>query len=1046
MDQAFFEVRKKSSVAEKITLKEGERRIVSILFADIKGFTAMSEKLDAEKVHSILDKILKIFTSSIEKFGGHVDKYEGDLVMALFGAIQASENDTEHAIRAGLEMLENLEKFNQILNQIPQLSHIELGVRIGINTGFVVTGKVGAEREGDYTVYGDSVNLASRMESNAPTNRIMVPEEVMKFAQNSIEFEDHGEIKVKGKTKPISVFLVSGLKEKRTRRWSIKKSTYVGREKELQILAQKFRQIQKAIGRTESEYKPPIFGIKAPAGLGKSRLVYEFLKLQHKKGKDKNISQKGFTPKIAQNPYCVFTSLIRRYFEITPMNSHSQIRAKLENGITELEKFQKESSAKDILDAMPILEHLLGLENDDIRLQSEGEQLQIHIQTAIRHFIEAVSARANQFGSPMVFVLEDLHWLDEASQSTLQFLAKTLNLEAIRNNEPPKQMLFIFTYRDEYQMQDELCSISDFTEISLKPLGKKSSELLIQSMIGEIEIPENVEQILLEKSAGNPFYIEEWITLISEENLLEEQDGKMKLKQTEIPVPNNLNSLILSRIDNLGKDLRLLLQKASVIGREFIHKILFEVESHFFESETDKNLNAQLGNLLGKNIILEISEKAETSYLFKHILTQEVAYNTLLIANRKVLHQLVAEAIEDIFSENLSEYFYDLARHYDLAEVQEKAIYYLKLAGQKAKENFENERALDFFDKLLAYPDGEPNNLKIDALFEKASVLQHIGEWQQAESIFHEVLGLSENLKYEKMIAQTTGAIGWILFSKGQSKEALEYFSQQKNLSKKLDDKDGIAQSTSHSGAVYLDLGDFDKAVKCYEKYIQLCKDLNHQRGIALAIGNLGIIAYKQANLKIAKEYYQKQLEIAEKIRDNFASLLALGNLGVVFEDEGDYQKALECHENQQKISEEIGDRLGVSIAVGNAGIVHASIGNYEKAMECYQKQLEISESLGDQEGIAIAYKYIGDVMKFENKNDEALEFYEKAIEIGDALDLKYYLCEFLFNKAEILTKTKRFEEAKQNIKKSLQIAEEIGRKDLLPKIQVNIAINRELR
>jgi len=999
----------------------------------------MSEKLDAEEVHTILDKILKIFTNSIEKFGGHVDKYEGDLVMALFGAIQASENDTEYSIRAGLEMLENLEKFNQILYKIPQLSRIQLGIRIGINTGFVTTGKVGAEREGDYTVYGDAVNLASRMESHAPTNRIMLSEEAMKMAQNSIAFEDHGEIEVKGKSKPISVFLVSGLKEKRTQRWSLKKSTYVGRENEMQILERKYQQVLDKIGASQTEFQPVICGVKAPAGLGKSRLVYEFLKLQHENNDHKNISQEGFTPQIAQNPYCVFTSLIRRYFEIVPTDSHSQIQAKLKNSIAELSKFQAGTSEKDLADAAPILEYLLGVENDDVRLQSEGEQLQIHIQTAIRHFIEAASARANQLGFPMIFVLEDLHWLDEASKSALLFLAKTLNIEEIRNSEPLKQMLFIFTYRNEYQIPDELRSVSDFTKISLKPLGKKSSELLIQSMIGEIEIPENIEKMLLEKSAGNPFYIEEWITLISEENLLEKQDGKTKLRHTEIPVPNSLNSLILSRIDNLGKDLRLLLQKASVIGREFIHRILFEVESHFFENETDlldKNLRAQLGDLLCKDIVLELSETAETSYLFKHILTQEVAYNTLLIANRRVLHKLVAEAIEDIFAENLPEYFYDLARHYDLAEVPGKAIRYLGLAGQRAKENFENERAFEFFDKLLTYLGEEANRIKVDTMFEKASVLQHIGEWQQAESTFQQALDFAENLNYEKMIAQSIGALGWIFRAKGENEKALEFISEQKTLSEKLGDKNGLAQSISHSGAIYLDLGEFEKASDCYEKYIQLCRELKDPRGTALAIGNLGIIAYKQGDLETAKKYYQKQLEIAEQIRDNFVASYALTNLGVLFEENREYKKALECHEKQQKISEEIGDRLGVSIAIGNAGIVHASLGDYEKAMSCYQKQMKISESLGDQEGIAIAYKYIGDVMKFEEKNDEALENYEKAIEIGDALDSKYYLCEFLFNKAEILAKMKQPKEAKQNIEQSLQIAETIGRKDLLPQIQ----------
>ncbi len=240
----------KKEAKSTLKLKEGERREVCILFADVKGFTALSERLDHEEVHTILDKLMQLFTVRINHYGGYVDKYEGDLVMALFGAKIATERDTERGIYAALQMLEILDQFNMLLEKKLGLEN-RLDVRIGINTGWVTTGKVGEKREGDFTVYGDAVNVASRMESNAPINRIMLPEKTMKIVEETFDFDDYGEIEVKGKAKPISVFLVKGLKSERLHRWQLRRSRYVGRDKEIAFLTEKYESIKDRISDSE---------------------------------------------------------------------------------------------------------------------------------------------------------------------------------------------------------------------------------------------------------------------------------------------------------------------------------------------------------------------------------------------------------------------------------------------------------------------------------------------------------------------------------------------------------------------------------------------------------------------------------------------------------------------------------------------------------------------------------------------------------------------------------------------------------------------------
>jgi len=248
-------------VAEQtLKLEEGENRVVSVLFLDIKGFTAMSEKMKPEEVKLTMDKVLTVFTNSILKYGGYIDKYEGDLIMALFGCKSASETDTERAISAGLKILSDIKQVNQILK-------IDIAVRIGINTGEVTTGKIGMKRDGDFTVYGDAVNLASRMESCAPLNSIMIPEETRAMVENSFLFEDLGVISVKGKEKPVSVWKVAGFSPKKVERWErsssiIKHSLYVGRDSELNQISELYQTSQSEIGTVDPKYKPVIIGLK----------------------------------------------------------------------------------------------------------------------------------------------------------------------------------------------------------------------------------------------------------------------------------------------------------------------------------------------------------------------------------------------------------------------------------------------------------------------------------------------------------------------------------------------------------------------------------------------------------------------------------------------------------------------------------------------------------------------------------------------------------------------------------------------------------------
>ena len=354
-DDHLFNIDKVEDKTSK--LKEGERRMVSILFADIKGFTSLSETLDHEEVQSLMDQLMKIFSHSVDVHGGYVDKYTGDQIMALFGAKHASEVDTQRAINTGLDMLAKLEKFNLILKNSPKYSslNINLSIRVGINTGMVTTGAIGKEREGDYTVYGDSVNLASRMESDAPSNTIMVPEETMTLVNTYFHFKDHGNIEVKGKSKPISVFIVESKKD-----LEVKHSTpFIGREIEMQKMNEVYNKALKNL-TNDAFNKIHFISSVADAGVGKSRLVYEFIQNNANIQADNSFSI-AHASNISSQPYYLFITLLKDIFKISEVDSLSVSKEKLDKRIKEIEDFTKIS----LQNSLPFIGFLLGIKYED---------------------------------------------------------------------------------------------------------------------------------------------------------------------------------------------------------------------------------------------------------------------------------------------------------------------------------------------------------------------------------------------------------------------------------------------------------------------------------------------------------------------------------------------------------------------------------------------------------------------------------------------------------------------------------------------------------
>ncbi len=1058
-------------VKEKtIKLEEGENRIVSIFFLDIKGFTAMSEKLQSEQVKRIIDRIFKVFTNVILKYGGYIDKYEGDLIMAHFGSKITSETDTERAIKSGLEILNKIKQINEMLTQ----RKIELNVRIGINTGMVTTGKIGLQRSGDFTVYGDAVNLAARMEKNAPLNSILISEETKKLVTDIFRFESLGKLKLKGISFPVDVYKVLGVVTKKIERWErfkvVHRPVYVGRDKELKKIEKVYVKAKSQIGKIDADYKPIVIGLRSPAGLGKSRLIYEFsnkIKDKYKLKTMKNIKISGYTKSYAQAPYTIWTSFIKNYIGINETDTNEIIREKFEYFFSEISPELKRNENQVLEKAKPILGFILGLTYKDIRLKNpDPKSIQTEIFLAIRYFLEAITKIANRQNHPLIIVLEDLHWLDESSRYALKTILSSLNVEEKRNNKANKILFLLLAYRNEFELISEFKFRTEFYEFQLEPLTTDNSDQMINSMLGKINIPQKIKSELLSKSEGNPFYIEEWIHFLLDEDIIEKKDNMWRLKKEITAVPDTLHKLILSRIDRMETPLKILLQKASVIGYSFLKSIMEAMEIRLGNKQPIEPKLTQLIHMDWLKREEEVDE-TDTKYLFKHIIACDVVYQTILIYNKKILHKIIAEYVEEKFRDN-KDYYAFLANHYEKAEVKDKSREYLKKAGDFARDHYQNELAVVFYDQLLQsiHDLSNQKELEIDILLKKGNIFRFIGKWKEAEDIYQNALHLATKIKDKKRIATLTNSVGWQNYLKGNYEKAMECLEKQLKISEEIEDKSGISIAFGNMGVVFKELGNYERAMECHRKKLEICEELEDKSGMSIAFGNIGLVYWNQGNYERAMEFHEKKLKIKEELADKKGISIAVGNMGIVYENQGNHKKAMECFEKRLKISEELGDKSGISIAVGNMGIVykeqgnyekamecyqkdliiseelgnkkgisravgnmglvHTNLGNYTKAMECYQKDLVILEELGNKKGISIVVGNMGNVYRFQGNFGKAIDCFEKVIEIDSEIGFKPHLPYVLSEKANCLYELKKYEKANEINEECLKIAEEI--------------------
>ncbi|MCB5261752.1 MAG: tetratricopeptide repeat protein [Candidatus Cloacimonetes bacterium] len=919
MDDLFFGTDFLSDEIEekKLSLKEGELREVSVLFADIKGFTSISNLFEPEIIHGKMDEIMKIFSRCINFYGGFVDKYMGDGIMALFGAKKATEQDTQRSILAAIKMQEQLKLYNKLLAREPGFEGLELGLRIGINTGLVSVGKVGESREGDFTVYGPEVNLASRMESNAPVNRIMLPKSTMHLVEDIFDFESQGPVSVKGMDEPIDCYLVFGQK---TETRAAPQSVFIGREEEMKALLEA---AQKAVISTQ------IMGLKGDAGIGKSRLIQEF------SGSIENILiLQGSCSTISPTPFNIFARLFENYFQIRHNAPAAEKKVRLGEALQALAA--KSPNPTQILDTLPLIGLLMEIRYSDPRIEQKGKDLLNHLMRAVETLLMAIIAKARLAKQNILLIMDDIHLVDEASAQALDFLMAKFEAQNIG-------ILILTLYRLDYQILPCITAHPTFQELELHALDQGHIDELLSHYTADMNLSEATLKQVSALSNGNPFFLEEWCNYIG--NL-------PKTELDEYPVPGNLHALILSRLDNLPQSLRMLLHKAAVIGHEFFVEILREVEAKLSDSV---NLEATLEGLEDHSMIMRMLGFDFSTYFFKHITTREVAYQTLLHQNRKMLHQLTAEAIESLFAGELDEYVFVLAEHYQKAEMPDKAIPYLKQAVDKAAKVYDNALALKLGEKLLVLLTDDAQ--KTTLLIKLADIHWLTGNWEAAAALIETAESICPPDSIQKCEIHRFNGVA--AFFMGDFESALSEFSSGDTLAKKLNDQLQICISESNLGIWHQHHGNYDQALEYHHQSLALAVSLQQIQRQAKTHSNLGLIHLELDDFDAAYQAFETSLKLSiehQYLRDES---IALGNLGWACLSAKRYEEAEPWLRRKLDMARQMNDKLEIIKALGNLGNLHFDQAEYSEALPYYKESLAAKRHLGNQQEIDNALKMI---------------------------------------------------------------------------------------
>jgi predicted ATPase/class 3 adenylate cyclase len=789
---------------------EGERKTVTALFADIKGSTELEQDLDPEEARAIVDPALKLMIDAVRRYDGYVVQSTGDGIFALFGAPVAHEDHPQRALYAALRMQEELKRYSARLREA---GNLPLEVRVGVNTGEVVVRSITTgEGHTEYTPIGHTNNLASRMQALAPTGSIAISEQTRRFVEGYFQLNSLGPTRVKGISEPVNVYEVTGLGPLRTRLQQAAGrgfSKFVGRRAEMDALKRVAEQAKAGRGQ--------IAAAMAEAGVGKSRLFFEF-KAENQSGW--MVLQAFSVSHGKASAYLPVIDLLHGYFGIDRDDDDSRQRREKVNG----KLLTLDRSLEEVL---PYLHALLGLSDENSPLA------QMDALVRKRRTLEAIKRILvrESLNQPLIVIFEDLHWIDEETQELLNLLADSIGTAKI---------LLLVNYRPEYR--HEWGSKTYYSQLRLDPLGNESAEEMLTALVGDATEVRPLKRLIIERTEGNPFFMEETVLVLLDEGALVRDGGAIRLTKplSELKIPPTVQAILAARIDRLPPDEKDLLQTLAVTGKEFSLSLVREVIK-----QPDDEINRMLNDLQLAEFIYEQPTVGDIEFTFKHALTQEVAYGSVLAERRRALHLRIGVALEALYSERLDDRVEQLAYHFSRGGNTQKALEYLERAGRRAEERSANLEAVSYFSAALELLRAMPHSpqraeRELALLLALGSPIAVTKGWDSPE--VERVYGRARELCQEagetpQLLRALFGLAGYYIIH-GEYKSARESMEQNLNLARRTQDPGVLLQAHHYLGALQTYAGELASARHSQDEVITHYDMKTHHALIYLYAGD----------------------------------------------------------------------------------------------------------------------------------------------------------------------------------------------------------------
>jgi class 3 adenylate cyclase/tetratricopeptide (TPR) repeat protein len=980
-----------------------------VLFADLKGSMELLAERDPEEARQLLDPVLERMIEAVHRYEGTVNQVMGDGIMALFGAPIAHEDHAVRACYAALRMQETVTRYGDEM----QRSHgVPVQIRVGLNSGAVVVRAIDSSLHMDYTAVGQTTHLAARLEQMAKPGSALTTGETLRLAEGCVQVKALGPVAVKGLADPVEVFELVGASSTRTRLQALATrglTRFVGRQAEFETL----RQALERAGTSHGQ----VMAVIGEPGVGKTRLVYEFTHSHHTRDW-LQLESSSFSYGKA-TAYLPVRDLLKAYFQIDDRDDGRKIREKLTGKLLTLDAA--------LGPTLPAFLTLLDVPVEDRHWQDlDPAQRRQRTLEAIKHLL----LRESQV-QPLLLVFENLHWIDAETQAILDSLIESL---------PTARLLLLVNYRPEYQ--HGWGNKTYYTQLRLDPLPPASAEELLQALLGDDPSLVPLKRLLIERTEGNPFFLEESVRALVETGVLVGERGAYRSLQPldRLQVPATVHAVLAARIDRLPPEEKHLLQTAAVIGTEVPYALLQAIVEL-----SEEELRRGLGHLQAAEFLYETSLFPELEYTFKHALTHEVAYGSLLQERRHALHARIVEAIERLYADRLPEQAERLAQHAFRGEIWDKAVAYCRQAGTKALARSALREAVACCEQALAalthLPESRATQEQaIDLRFDLRNALWYLGDIRQVLNYLREAATLAEALDDQPRLGRVSAYMCRYCREMGDHDGAVESGQHALAVAETLGDVALRVIAHHVLGVVYHTLGDHRRAMGLLRSNIEsLAGDLirEHFGATALpAVISRAWLVRCLAELGAFSEgsaHAEEAVRIAEAVNHPHSLIHAYHGIGFLALRQRDFSTVIPVLERGLDLCRVYDNLVQFTDAAAALGCAYAFAGRIAEALPLLEQAEQRCAAMGTMGGHALRVGYVSEAYLLAGRMQEAVQFAGRALDLSRAHKERGYEAWALRLLGEIATHQdpSEIEPAENHYRQALSLAEELGMRPL---------------